>query len=436
MYEELFDENVIAKAYPLMFGSPDDPPPAGMDGSRQLTEDIDIFQSLLNDDQIVAPPYNPEQLAQQMEKSTRLQALIRSLSQNVVGHGYEVIPIEPFTEETSKADRAAFDDEKAKLKKLLDHPNDEMPFTELLTIMLIDREATGQGYLEIVPSPSGGIDKIYHIPSHTMRVRRNGNGYIQVRGGRKRWFKKFGDEGSLSAYYGTSEDVPSNEEANEVLQFKVYTPRSTYYGIPRYMPAQAAITGSWLAAQRNVVFFENDAVPRLAVVVEGGSLAPAAADNIKEFLKHDSKGTFNAHRVLVIEANPRAAAAFKPEATRVRFEKLTVGETDDASFLKYMRDNDEEIREAFRIHKVFLGTTTDTNRASAIVGKQVTNEQVFLPEQKNIEYVLNHTIVRRLGLTKVRIKFNPPAAVDMKDRAEIAEVYSKYGGLKIGRAHV
>jgi PBSX family phage portal protein len=295
----------------------------------------------------------------------------------------------------------------------------------------IDEEATGNGYMEVTRNGGGEIDGLYHAPSHTIRIRKGGRGYVQIRGNAKRYFRGFGDERAIDATTGkegSERGLPPDRRASELVHFRIYSPRSSFYGLPRFVAAAPAIAGNRLAAQRNVAFFENDAVGRLAITVSGGRLTPDSIDMIRQFLAK-GKGPENAHRVMVLQSESKKIGIGDTKA-QINVVPLTVGVTEDASFLGYRQANDEEIREAFGIAKVFF-TTEDVNRATAAVSRQITNEQEFEPDRLDKEFRINHTVLAAppFEAELVGFRFRRPRVSDPMDRARIEDLYARHGAV-------
>jgi len=396
--------------------------------SRQILEDP--FADMGGE--IIEPPTNPLVWAAAMERNTRLHRAIHTYARNTVGLGWEIVPVIDLNEDTPQADLDRIAKETAKLEALLLHPNREMPFTTLVYLVKIDEEATGNGYIEVTRNNAGEIDGLYHAPSHTIRLLKQGRGFVQIRGSVKRYFKHFGDERAIDATTGKEaaggRGLPPGRRATELIHFKVYCPRSSFYGLPRFVAAAPAIAGNRLAAQRNVAFFENDAVGRLAITVSGGRLTADSIDMIKQFLAK-GKGPENAHRVMVLQSESKKIGIGDSKA-QINVVPLTVGVTEDASFLGYRHANDEEIREAFGIAKVFF-TTEDVNRATAAVSRQITNEQEFEPDRLDKEFRINHTILHAppFEAELVEFRFMRPKISDPMDRAKIEDLYARHGAL-------
>lgn len=384
-------------------------PEAGDTRSQQLGE----FDRLASGE-FIPPALNPFIWAQAMRQSTRLSRCIRTYARNTVGLGWQIEPIHNVTPDTPDEEREQIKEQTAVLRNFFNYPNESAPFTEVLNLAKIDEEATGTGYIEVVRNNAGDIAKVYHIPATTVRRRimvdrdtqqRDVYGYIQIRGTRKRYFKEFGDLAPMSAKLGQwhdgNEALPPSDRATEIIQFSIYDPSTSYYGIPRYISAATAIAGNRQAAIRNVAFFENDAVPRMALMVSGGKLTPDSFQQIEDFVRGKGRGPDQAHRVMIIQAEPYKIGFQQQGRTMVDIKPLTVGVTEDQSFSAYRKDNDEEIREAFGLAQIFF-QAEGANRANAQVAREITNEQELEPDRLLKEYIINQTIVTDILLTHIK----------------------------------
>ncbi len=437
----------------LVAGKVSEPP--GSSGQLPPEDGGSHFQGL----DVVDPPYNPGLWALVPEQNTRLGRAINTWARNTVGLGWRIIAQDPEGNAVDKEELEAqpglkekFESERRQLQALFMFPNREMPFTRVLFDVKRDEEATGNGYLEVVRNAVGVITGLYHIPSHTMRVRKKGLGFVQLRGlnaspttvtfsvseggtPQRRYFKNFGDPRVIHRITGK----PSNgrlgvkKRATEIIHFKVSTARSQLYGAPRYVSTAPATTGNRLAAERNVNFFDNDAVPRGIIFVTGGKLDTRSVGRIEKFIRAKSQGVENSGRLLVLQLESKRTAMGEEGSAAMHFQPLTVGVTEDASFLSYRAANDEEIREAFGLAESFFRTDT-VNRASAEIGRQTTNEQEFEPDRLEKEFLLNHTIASDPNweggpMSVARLQFRRPQIADPSEKARINTLYAGAGGL-------
>ncbi len=400
-------------------------------GSKQLHDDL--FQVVWN--QIIEPPIDLRLWASQIMRNTRLMRAIRTLARNVVGLGWEIVSAAPIHKDTTDEERAAIKKQLEIAREFFDNCNSTLPFSSVFELETMDEEACGNGYLEWVRTNGGQIEKVFHVPAITMRLLRNERGYVQIRGTRRRYFKKFGDErvmdSETGAFVPQEEDgpLPLDKRASEIQHFAIYTPTSEFYGIPRWLPAAAAVTGNVLAAKRNLVFFKNDAVPRTVVAIQGGaSLTKESKDELQRYFD-EGKGAEAAHRMLVLQTSLEGVGVDEKSNVKIDLKPLTVGVGEDASFLKYRKANDEEIREALGLSEVFF-TSGNLAKASAVIAKAMTDEQELEPMRRLKEHLINHKVIKEgLGLRLVKFRFLRPQMMDTIERARADMEYAKVGVL-------
>lgn len=400
-------------------------------GSKQLHDDL--FQVVWN--QIIEPPIDLRLWASQIMRNTRLMRAIRTLARNTVGIGWEIVSATPVHEDTAPEERDSIKRELAVARDFFDNCNDTLPFSSVFELEMMDEEATGNGYLEWVRDNGGNLQRTFHVPAITMRLLRNERGFVQIRGTRRRYFKKFGDarvmDAETGAFVPEEEDGPLelDKRASEIQHFALYSPTSEFYGIPRWLPAAAAVTGNALAAKRNLVFFKNDAVPRTVIAIQGGAaLTKESKDELQRYFD-EGKGAEAAHRLLVLQTEIEGVGVDEKSNTKIEIKPLTVGVGEDASFLKYRKANDEEVREALGLSEVFF-TSGNLAKASAVIAKAMTDEQELEPMRRLKEHLINHKVVRgALGLKLVKFRFLRPQMMDTIERARADMEYAKVGVL-------
>jgi len=396
--------------------------------SKQLEDE---FQQEYNGE-IVEPPYNPLLWATLMEINTRLGKLIRTYARNTVGLGWKIIPKKTITKKTTKAEKKLIEEEKEKLEEFFNNCNNLLPFDEICFRAKVDEEAMGNGYLEISRNITGIPNGIFHVPGHTIRILKNRKGFVQMRSGSKRYFKIFNGDFDMDMETGetfTKNSIAYIKRANELIPFQIYTPRDSFYGIPRYVSCASAIAGNQLSARRNLAFFKNDATPRLAITVANGQLTSGSISDIKDFVNSEGKGANNAHRVMIIQAKAKNMGDQTQQNVDIKVTPLTVGQTDDASFIKYKDSNDEEIREAFGIGEVFLGSKGTVNRATASILREITNQQEFIPDAKVKEFMINQTICRAFDIKYVKFEYERPSSLGKMDVSDVFGKYMQGGGV-------
>lgn len=337
--------------------------------------------------------------------------------------------------------------EKLRTEQFFKNICSDMSFIELRERTRNDLEITGNAYWEVLRDGAGRICQFVHLPSISMRLIRADSQYTEVDEERKvsalsyrrfrvkrrfrqfvqvvygqfnAFFKELGDPRVISAktghVYATMDDFRREDEtapcATEVVHFKIPSP-STAYGVPRWIGATLAVLGSRESEEVNVTYFNNKAVPPLAVLVSGGALAKGAADRITNYIRDNIKGKDNFHKVLVLEAEP-AGGSLAAQGNRVRIEikNLMDAQNTDALFQTYEANNTEKVGNQFRIPKLLRGDTKDFNRATADAALQYAEQQVFQPERNKIDHFINRRILPLLGCRFFEFKSNSPVTTD------------------------
>src|SRR5690606_3228875 len=184
------------------------------------------------EDGLVEPLYNLEALAQLMEINTCHARAVKTKARDVAGLGWDLIP----AENAKNPDQL----QKDKAYEFLNNCNPTITLSEIFAKVMIDHEAIGNGYFEVIRDSTGEeIVGLEHIPAHTIRVHYDMNRYCQIRGRKKAWFKRFGFEKDVHVETGEIFEKGTLDikvRANEVIHLKNYTPRSDYYGIPDIIP--------------------------------------------------------------------------------------------------------------------------------------------------------------------------------------------------------
>ena len=145
----------------------------------------------------------------------------------------------------------------------------------------------------------------------------------------------------------------------------------------------------------------------------------------------EGKGDEHAHRVLILQVEEEGVGLDGKTTAKIDLKPMTIGVTEDGSFLNYRTANDEEIREALGLSEVFFKSIKLT-KASAVVAKATTDEQEFEPARKQKEHIMNQRLVwgpQGLGATRVKLQFQRPETSDPLERARVDDLYSKMAAL-------
>lgn len=376
------------------------------DGSRQLPGDT--FQDSYTTLGLVEPLYNIEALAQLPEINTYHERAVSTKANDVAGLGWS---LEPLDEQASDPAQAQRDTAEA----FLNSCNPLLDLGELLVQVVTDYETVGNGYIELIVDGAGRVSGMEHIPGHTMRVHADGKRLVQVRGGRRAWFKRAGlddiDVDYLTGEIESAGGVPDERRATSVIHFKRYTSRSDYYGLPVIVPALGAIMGDRKQAEYNISFFDNNAIPAYAVTLTGANLSDDTRNTIKKFFQRDVKN--NPHSTLVLSASSDIVGAPPIE---MKFEKLAT-ETKEASFQVYRESNRDEVLSAHGVppYRAGIVVAGQMGGSSARETTEIYKQSVVRPGQSTIESRINKFVLQGLlGVDQWRLRL---ASIDTRDDA-------------------
>jgi capsid portal protein len=121
---------------------------------------------------------------------------------------------------------------------------------ETLIKVWTDTLVLGNGYLEIGRQRNGKVGYVGHIPGHLMRFRKARDGFVQSANQTNIFFRNLGDA-------ETPDPINDDDSPNEVINFKMYSPRNSYYGVPPSVSALSALVGDKFAQEYNIDYFEG-----------------------------------------------------------------------------------------------------------------------------------------------------------------------------------
>lgn len=338
--------------------------------------------------------------------------------------------------------------EKAQIESFFDNCVAEESFTSLRRKSREDLEVTGNGYWEVIRNEANLITQFCYMPSRSVRVsqkksekvsvpqqvrvgllafktetyKRRFRRYVQL-GEPAVFFKEFGDPSfvssrtgnsypTLEALQATERDV---EPANEVFHFKIHSLKNGAYGVPRWIGNLLSVLGSRSAEEVNLAYFDNKAIPPIAILVSGGRLGDESVKRIQDFVETQIKGKKNFHKILVIEAETTVGSIGLGDNAgkmRVEIKQLTDAQLKDGLFLAYDSANMDKVGMGFRLPRLLRGDIRDFNRASAEAALDFAESQVFVPERNDFDFAMNRFILPLLGIRYWRFKSNGPRLSD------------------------
>jgi PBSX family phage portal protein len=365
---------------------------------------------------VITPPYNLYELANFYDTNFANHAAIDAKVENIVGLGYHFdLTSETLMRLEDIDDPSRLNRSKKRIERLksqsrdwLESLNDEDSFINIMEKVVTDIQSTGNGYLEIGRKVNGEIGYIGHIPSTTMRIRRLRDGFVQIIGGKVVYFRNYGAT--------NPNPITNDPRPNEVIHFKEYSPLNTFYGVPDIISAYTSLMGDQMAAQYNIDYFENKAVPRYVVITKGATLSSESQDRLFRFLQTGLKG--QNHRSLYVPLPTDS------DGNKVDFEMKPIENgVQEASFEKYRKQNRDDILMAHQVPLSKLGGREGSSIAAALAQDRTFKEQVSRPAQRHLEKIIGKIIKEYTDI--VALKFNELTLTDEVAQSQILERYVK-----------
>lgn len=429
-------------------GQPEDINIKKADVSTQVTE-----ESVYNAGEWIEPPMNLEGFKVLVNESSILPQCIRAYKNNIAGFG---IGVRYAVDDKETPEMAA---EYKRAEEIIELLNTEQDTKEVFEDMIEAREIYGVAYLEVIRNLAGEVIQIefirdtpsirktqpllpyietmyYHHGAETPR-RKKYRKYRQIVGGKTVYFKEFGDPRIMDnrdgKYLKDGESLERQFQANEIMEFAIGTEP---YGEVRWIGQILGVDGSRAAENLNNNYFRNGRHTPLMIMVNGGTLTDESFKKLKEYM-NDIKGEAGQHSFLVLEAeNLDVRSEFEDEKKPdIEVKDLASILQKDELFQDYLENNRKRVQSSFLLPDLYVGYTTDFNRATAQTAQEVTEEQVFQPERKSLAWAINNRLLNCYRFQYVEIYFMEPDITNPDDLYKMLTVANNAGGITPNFAH-
>jgi len=426
---------------------------------------------------VSTPPVDPNTYVTLADEPT-IHACIEAKVVNICQQGYKIRPrwelavldqsLAPMadlygTDSSSVKDTKDIQNQLEKAEKFLSLGMPDYPFPDMLASMWRDLETIGQGFIELSRDTDGNIDGMYPCKAVTIRHLKDGSGYLQLRGGERRFYTKYTADGKsrpkavkvrrvkqvlgsgrgndslidVPVRWGTTSDGidaslfgkaidkendETAEKVNELLSMMKGTAKDTVYGEPDTLSAVYDLFGAKYSAQFNANYFENATVPRLAIIVRGGELTSKVTKSIQQWMNEQNQ-IDALNQVLIIEV----------PGTDVTIEKwdLSVSQLQESGFNEFRVLCDERMMRAHRVPPSIIASLMGLNRAVSQEANWRFLSNVVRPEQRRIETRINYIFREDLGVDDVVMDLAVPELISELERAQILSTLMGRGVLSI-----
>lgn len=389
-------------------------------------------------------------LEHMVQHSSILPQCINAYKSNIAGFGIGVRYKEDVT------DNEKLENEFKRLQEVIDCLTFECDTKEVFENIVAAREIYGIAYLEIIRNAVGEVAEISfieNVPSieksrqqgEYIDVQYNYNGkminrkkqfcrYRQRVNFKTVYFKEFGDTRIMNKDTGdyVTENIPPEMQANEILEFRL---GSKPYGQVRWIGQTLGIDGSRKAESLNNNYFENGRHTPLAIILNGGTLTNDSFEKLETYM-NDIKGEAGQHSFLLLEAENNSNKVDFTEESKpdIKLQSLADILQHDELFQDYLENNRKKVQSAFRLPDLYVGYTSEFNRATAQMAMEVTEEQVFQTERQSLAWIINNILLACYNFEHVEAYFKEPDISNPDDLYKILTVCNNAGGLTPNKA--
>lgn len=411
------------------------------------SEQLDNSSSISASDWI-PQPVDLNGLKELVSNSTILPQCINAYRRNITGFGISVQYNEDYEDETEE-----MKSEWSALKKIIDLLNFDKAAKEVFEDIIEARETYGIAYAEVIRNLSGEVAEInfiintpsvemtyptgeyvdvtYYYEGEPVTRKKRFRKFKQTVAGKTVYFKEFGDprimDKNTGKYAKDGDVVDIDMQANELIDFAI---GSQYYGEVRWLGQVLTVDGNRRAEVLNNNYFRKGRHTPLLIAINGGTLTDDSYNKLKEYMS-GIEGEKGQHGFIILETdnNETTTSMTESEKPTIEIKDLASILQKDELFQDYLENGRKKTQSSFLLPDLYVGYTTDFNRATAQTAMEVTEKQVFQPERDSLEWTLNNKILNEYGFKYVHAEFNKPDITNPDDIQKILNITERAGGL-------
>nr|DAF88399.1 MAG TPA: Portal protein [Siphoviridae sp. ctdHi7] len=415
------------------------------------SEQLDAREELSAADWI-SPPIDLIGLKELETESSILPQCIRAYKNNIAGFGIGIRYKDDIEETTEMAA------EYTRAEDIIQLLNLEQDTKEVFEDLIEARETYGIAYLEVIRNLAGEVvqiefvkdtptvkktkplepyvDTAFFYKGEEITRKRKFRKYCQDINGKTVYFKEFGDPRVMDKrngeYVGEGGTVDLDNQANEIMEFAIGT---MPYGEVRWIGQILGVDGSRRAEYLNNNYFKNGRHTPLMILIKGGTLTDDSFTKLTEYM-NGIKGEAGQHAFIVLEAESvdNRAGFDDEQKPEIEVKDLASILQKDELFQDYLDNNRRRVQSSFQLPDLYVGYTTDFNRATAQTAMEVTEKQVFQPERKSLAWAINNRLLNGYNFKYVEAYFKEPDINNPDDMYKILTVGNNAGGLTPNKA--
>jgi hypothetical protein len=155
----------------------------------------------------------------------------------------------------------------------------------------------------------------------------------------------------------------------------------------------SSVLGSRKAEEFNLEFFDHGGLPPAMILIMGGQLSKESMTELTNYLA--GKAAIK-QRGVIAEIFAASGDLGSAGNVKVSVERFGDERQKDSMFQAYDERCAEHVRIAYRLPPMFLGLSEAYNFATAYTAYMIAEAQVFSPERKEFDEIINLTIMKEM----------------------------------------
>jgi len=403
-------------------------------------------------------PYSFDGLETLVEHSTILPQCITAYKNNVCGFGLSIDYLDEY-KQWDEDEHPEIVEEYDKIQRILDLLSLDQDTKDLFGSIVATRERFGIAFVEVIRNLDKEVveivnvrrpatitmtvplepyvDTVFYYKGEAMNRKKKFRKYRQEVGGKVIYLKEFGDPRVMDKRTGKYIDdgnIDINFQANEIIALPI---GDNPYGEVRWIGQVTGMDGAAKAEALNANYFENGRHTPMMIMIEGGTLSDASFKKMQEYME-GIKGVAGQHAFMVLESesvNDTKTGFEQDNAPKITVKDLSPMLQKDELFQGYIDNARKKVQSSFLLPDLYVGYTTDFNRATAQTAMEVTEKQVFIPYRQEMAWIINRKLLAEYQFKYCEITFRAPDITNPDDQSKILNIVERAGGLTPNEAH-
>lgn len=404
-------------------------------------------------------PYSFDGLEALVEHSTILPQCITAYKNNVCGFGLSIDYLDEY-KQWDEEEHPEIADEYTRVQRIVDLLSLDQDTKDLFGAIVATRERFGIAYIEVVRNLGNEVveianirrpgtmhmtvpldpyvDVAFYYKGEAMNRKRRFRKYRQEVGGKYIYFKEFGDprimDKRTGEYLKDGNELEIGNRANEIIALPI---GDKPYGEVRWIGQVTGMDGAAKAEALNANYFENGRHTPMMIMIEGGTLTDESFRKMQEYME-GIKGEAGQHAFMVLESETTTEVKTGLEqetAPKITVKDLSPMLQKDELFQGYIDNARKKVQSSFLLPDLYVGYTTDFNRATSQTAMEVTEKQVFIPYRQEMAWLINRRLLAEYQFKYCEITFRAPDITNPDDQSKILTIVERAGGLTPNEAH-